>query len=93
MKKLMMSKVDRVDLDAVIDLKSNKSDTDLAMKGIDIMHKQVTHMIVLLVELIKSVMNTLSIHNDSDKTKNHKNLLYILQQAVNVCRWINEFDP
>jgi DNA polymerase family B len=93
LKKIMMSKVDKVDLEMVIDMKSNKTDTDLAMKGLDIVHKQVTHMIVLVVELIKSCMNALSIHNDSDKTKHHKNLMYILQQAVNVCRWINDFDP
>lgn len=90
---MLMSKVDKVDLEMVIDMKSNKTDTDLAMKGLDIVHKQVTHMIVLVVELIKSSMNSLSIHNDSDKTKHHKNLMYILQQAVHVCRWINDFDP
>ena len=73
-----MSKVDKVDLEMVIDMKSNKNDTDLAMKGLDIVHKQVTHMIVLVVELIKSSMNSLSLHNDSDKTKHHKNLMYIL---------------
>ena len=90
---MLMSKVDQVDLEAVINMKSNKADTDVAMKGLDIVHKQVTHMIVLVVELIKSCMNSLSVHNDSDKTKHHKNLMYILQQAVNVCRWINDFDP
>lgn len=75
---MLMSKVDKVDLEMVIDMKSNKTDTDLAMKGLDIVHKQVTHMIVLVVELIKSSMNSLSLHNDSDKTKHHKNLMYIL---------------
>ena len=79
LKKMLMSKVDQVDLEAVINMKSNKADTDIAMKGLDIVHKQVTHMIVLVVELIKSCMNSLSIHNDSDKTKHHKNLMYILQ--------------
>ncbi len=73
-----MSKVDKFDLEAVIDMKSNKTDTDLAMKGIDIVHKQVTHMIVLIVELTKSCMNFLSVQNDSDKTKHHKNLMYLL---------------
>ena len=34
-----MSKVDKVDLEAVIDMKSNKMDTDIAMKGLDIVHK------------------------------------------------------
>ncbi len=76
---MLMSKVDKAELEAVIDMKSNKSDTDLAMKGIDILHKQVSHLIVLLVEGVKSLINTLAIQNDSDKTKHHKNMLYLLQ--------------
>lgn len=48
-----MSKVDKIDLDKVIDMKSNRSDTEQAMKAIDILHKQVTHIIVLFIELIK----------------------------------------
>lgn len=38
-------------------MKSNKLDTDIAMKGIDILHKQVTHVVVLVIELIKLTMN------------------------------------
>jgi hypothetical protein len=50
-------------------------------------------MIVLMIEIVKGSMNALSIANDSEKTKHHKNLMFLLSQAVNVCRWINEFDP
>ena len=56
-KKALVGKVDKVELEAVINMKSNKHDTDVAMKGIDILHKQVTHLVVLVVELVKLVMN------------------------------------
>ncbi len=46
-----------MELEAVANLKSNKRDTDVALKGIDILHKQVTHLVVLVVELVKLVMN------------------------------------
>ncbi len=93
LKKILMQKVDKQEVEALIDLKSNKHDTDQTMKAMDIIHKQITHMIVLMIEIVKGSMNALSIANDSDKTKHHKNLMYLLSQTVNVCRWINEFDP
>ena len=92
-KKALVGKVDKVELEAVINMKSNKHDTDIAMKGIDILHKQVTHLVVLVVELVKLVMNQLSLISDSEKTRHHKSLMYLLQQGVNVCRWVSEFDP
>ena len=61
MRKIIISKVDKSELEAVIDMKSNKADTDLALKSLDIIHKQITHMIVLIIELVKSSMNALNI--------------------------------
>jgi hypothetical protein len=57
LKRALVGKVDKVELEAVANLKSNKRDTDVALKGIDILHKQVTHLVVLVVELVKLVMN------------------------------------
>lgn len=93
LRKILLTKVDKSELEAVIDMKSNKTDTDLVMKCLDIIHKQITHMIVLDIEMIKLNMNQMSLISDSEKTKHHKSLMYILQQAVNVCRWVNDFDP
>lgn len=93
LRKILLTKVEKSELEAVINIKSNKSDTDLAMKGLDIIHKQITHIVVLVIEMIKLSMTQMSLSSDSDKTKHHKSLMYTLQQAVNVCRWINDFDP
>lgn len=39
LRKMLLLKVDKSELEAVIDMKSNKADTDLIMKGVDILHK------------------------------------------------------
>lgn len=39
LRKILLTKVDKSELEAVIDAKSNKTDTDIAMKGLDIIHK------------------------------------------------------
>jgi hypothetical protein len=39
LRKLLLTKVEKSELEAVINVKSNKTDTDLAMKGLDIIHK------------------------------------------------------
>ena len=46
------------------------------MKGIDILHKQVTHMIVLLIEEIKMGMGANV--NENDKARQKKRM-YLLQ--------------
>jgi hypothetical protein len=59
-------KVDRSELEALNDLKSNKNDTDLAMKGIDILHNQVLHIIVIVIEFVKASLATAS---DNEKAR------------------------
>lgn len=84
-KGLLMQKADRKELDALNDLKSNKVDTEQTMKAIDILHKQITHIIVLFIESVKA-----SIKNHVDNKKAlQKKRMYVLQQAVNVCQWVH----
>lgn len=56
LRKILLSKVEKSELEVVIGMKSNKADTDLAMKGLDIIHKQITHLVVLVIEMIKLSM-------------------------------------
>ena len=39
LRRMLVQKVDKGELEAVVDLKSNKTDTDVAMKCVDIMHQ------------------------------------------------------
>ena len=51
--KILNSKANQRDIDLIKEMKTNKYDSDMQMKCVDIMHKQVTHMAVLLIEIIK----------------------------------------
>jgi hypothetical protein len=50
---MLLSKVDKIDLDRVVEMKSNRSDTEQAIRAIDVIHKQVSHIIVLFIEMMK----------------------------------------
>jgi len=45
------------DLLALGEIKSNKFDTNFLMKCVDIQHKQITHIVVLLVEAVKTMLS------------------------------------
>ena len=50
-----------------------------------------THLIVLVIELTKTLIN-LNNAQENDKARQKKRM-YILQQAVSVCRWVSSFNP
>ncbi|CDW75242.1 UNKNOWN [Stylonychia lemnae] len=91
LKKLLIQKVDQNELDKVMLMKSNKADMEQAFKSIDIIHKQVCHQIVLFIELVKTCIEQHG-HQENKKTKEQRKI-FILQQAISVCRWINTFNP
>jgi len=51
---MIKNKADMTDLKHVMDIKANKVDTENNMRCIDILHKQIEHVIVLLVEFLKT---------------------------------------
>ena len=80
MRQLLGVKADKWEVEAMAEAKSNKADTELLMRDVDIMHKQMTHVAVLLIEIFKLL-------------EEKKAAKYLLEQAVTVCRWVHEFDP
>ena len=68
--------------------KSNKMDTDLALKGIRILHKQIEHLIVLVTESLKSSIPQAKDTNNGVQNKKQ----YLLQQCASVCDWISHFN-
>lgn len=50
---LMSSKVERAELTTALEIKSNKIDTNINMKAIDILHKQIKHLAVILIEILR----------------------------------------
>jgi len=52
----LIKKANLSDLQTLNDLKSNKIDTEQTMICVDILHKQITHLIVLLIETMKTIV-------------------------------------
>ena len=59
------------------------------MKAIDILHRQNNLILVIVVEMIKQQLNEVNDNPACIKTKRK----YLLEQAMNISRWTQEFDP
>ena len=53
LKNLISAKADKTELTILSNLKSNKVDTELALRWINVMHKQIKQTVVLITEMIK----------------------------------------
>ena len=59
------------------------------MRSIDILHKQVTHLVVLLVEHVKTSLTQQKESQVSIQSKR----MFILQSAMKVMTWAHGFNP
>ena len=59
------------------------------MKAIDIMHRMLNHISVLLLEVQKQMINEANETVAMQKTKR----MFALEQIVNVVNWVHNFDP
>ena len=89
MKILLDKKANQSDLQNIADSKTNKQDSEQQLRAIDILHRQLDHTVVLLIEIIKGQLNEQNETMAGTKT----NRLYLLKQCANISKWIREFDP
>ena len=50
---IISSKIDRTEMEYGLDMKSNKVDTQTNMQAVDIIHKQIKHLTVLVIEILR----------------------------------------
>lgn len=62
-------------------MKSNKIDVENNMRAVDILHKQLTHVVVLMIELIKTSMT----NQMESETSRQSKRMFVLSQAIKVC--------
>lgn len=82
-------KASRDQVDQLAAQKANKHDVAQQMVSIDILHKQIVHLSVLLVELIKQGVK---LQSDSKIERQQKQKL-LLTKAASVLGWAHKFDP
>ena len=69
--------------------KANKHDSEQQMRALDIMHRQMTHLSVLLLEVQKQMLNEQNETTAQLKSRR----MFTLEQMVNVTNWIHDFNP
>lgn len=82
-------KANKDELERLAEQKTNKHDSDMQMKAIDIMHRMLNHLSVLLLEVQKQLINETNETAAQQKSKR----MFAMEQIVNVVNWIHEFDP
>ena len=63
----MNSKARQSDVDDLRANKTNKTDTENQMKAIDILHRQNHHLIILIIEIVKQMINDVSLTSAEKK--------------------------
>lgn len=89
LQKLIDQKADKFQVIDLYDLKSNKADTETNMKAIDIIHKQIRHLIIMLMENFRVQVDTQ--HSNPQTRINRMNV--VLQQSLLLAKWITKFNP
>lgn len=82
-------KADRIEMNELLDAKGNKVDMVNNMKAVDIIHKQVRHLIILLMENFRVQVET----ENSNKQTRLNRMNIVLQQSLLLAKWITKFNP
>ena len=84
-----MQKADKIDLEKLYELKSNKLDTDTMLTCQQLMTKYFKQIMVLFIEIVN--FNTL---RPNDTKQAHENRQFTLvSQVQNLANWVMKFDP
>lgn len=87
--KVLESKVNFSDLPQILAVKSNKADTEMALRQIEIVHKQLQQLVVLVVQKLRQSIDQNLNETQHSKTNKKVNLLH---NALLIADWINNFD-
>ena len=90
--RVIEEKADKTEVLSLLNTKSNVKDTDANMKAIDIMHKQIKHLSVIMVEILRFETEKYNKHSKTlNQSKNHSE--WLLNQWMSIAKWINKFNP
>ncbi|CAI2386643.1 unnamed protein product [Moneuplotes crassus] len=77
---------------AMMSFKCNVKDVEINMKITDVIHKQVQHLGVMIVEILRNEVSKYSHVKESEKTLQNK-YNSLLSQSKNIFQWIQKFNP
>ncbi|CAI2387263.1 unnamed protein product [Moneuplotes crassus] len=89
---LLSSKVEREELVKCLKTKLNIEEHELAVQGLDTLHKQIKHICVILAEFIRQEISKYNKKSDSI-LENKKKIMTVMDQTVAISKWIDKFNP
>ena len=87
MKDVVKVKADKETVDSIVTEKANKVDTEMCLRWVDLLHKMVNKVVLLLTTKLKTDL-------DKGDTKNNRQnkKVHLLQQGLIISKWIESFD-
>lgn len=82
-------KADRIYVDQIIDKKASKNDTEVALKKIDVLQRQLKQISVLFTEKMRSSLENIGGESRNMKTNRKVKLLH---HALLIFKWIQDFE-
>lgn len=89
---MISDKIDKIELENLLEHKSNKTDMATNFKAIDIMHNQIKNISVTLLELITQLVNLESNVPDTENGIIIKKS-QLLSNFKTIAKWIHRFNP
>ncbi len=87
-KGIVAVKADKEPVEKIVDEKANKVDTEMCLRWVDLLHKMVNKVVLLLTTKLKT-----DIDQGVDTANNVKNKkVQLLQQGIIITKWIESFD-
>lgn len=85
---ILSMKVDRMDFDRLNEQKSNKNETENMMDGVNVLNRQIQHLILILTEVLK--MN-IAQGAETKQQREHQSI-QLLKQIKALTNWALKFD-
>ena len=90
MKKALLMKADKIDIEKMYEIKSNKQDTENMLDCQQLMCKQFKHILVLFIELV-NFSNNARKNEPSQHIENRSQTL--IKQVQSLASWVMKFNP
>jgi len=87
-KSVVSGKADRDVIDNLVSEKANKVDTEMCLRWVDLLHKMVNKVVLLITTKLK-----VDLDQGTETTNNRTNKkVQLLQQGLIISKWIDSFD-
>ena len=90
-KDLIKSKIERSEVLSYLEVKSSKQDTQNTVNALDIMHRQLKHLCVIIIELLRQEVAKYTKNGETEQALQNK-CLTTMYQSISIAKWIDKLD-